>query len=252
MSTKKKKRLKNPMGLILAVLLVFVVGGVLFSGCLNGRSRITVAVDAAYGGEQTGYTGFINEAEFSEGVVNALCERLSQDDRFVLFRTHEAGTSRSILNIVKDINEKNADMVLSIHAGYDPDPEKTGMRIYTEKSSAGEYDRSLGFAQAIQKAFADEIESEICIMYYEPIGEDRYQLKVVPADDKNDYGLETWTIAEKTLVPAVVTEQIYVSNETDVSAWANEEAYVRSAEMYYQALCAYYGLDPRPAKTNGK
>ena len=246
-TAKKKKKLKNPLVIILAVMLAFVAVGSAFSGCLNLTSdRIIIAVDAAYGGEQTGYTGFINESEYAEGVVNALCARIQEDSRFIILRTHDAGTSRSILNIVKDVIERGADMVLSIHAGYDPDPARTGMHIYVEKPSSAEHERSLAFAQSIQKTFADTVQAEIGCMYYEPTGEDKYQLKVVPADDETDYGLETWTIMEKTLLPAVVTEQIYVSNEADVSAWANEEAYEKSAEMYYQALCDYYGLKPLP------
>ena len=244
---KAKKKLKNPAVLILAGLLVFLIIGVSLSGFI-GSPGITVAVDAAYGGEQTGYTGFINESEYSEGVVNALCERLQQDDRITLYRTHEAGTSHSVLNIAKEVNEKKADIVLSIHAGYDPDPQVTGMRIYAEKPSTEEYDRSMNFAEEVQKAFQDEISAEIDCMYYEPIGEDKYQLKVVPASDQTDYGLDTWTLMEKTVVPVVVTEQIYVSNEADVKKWANQEAYAKTAELYYQAICEYFGISPRPAK----
>lgn len=250
-AAKKKKKLKNPLVIILAVMLAFVTVGSAFSGCLNLTSdRITVAIDAAYGGEQTGYTGLINESDYAEGVVNAVCARLQEDSRFIILRTHEAGTSRSILNIVKDINERGADMVLSIHAGYAPDPGKTGMHIYAEKPSSGEHERSLNFAGKIQEAFAGQVQSEIGYMYYEPTGENKYQLKTVPADDETDYGLDTWTIMEKTLVPAVVTEQIYISNETDVSTWANEEAYAKTAEMYYQAFCSYYGLKPLPKVEN--
>ncbi len=246
-AAKKKMKLKNPLVIILAVILAFVAVGSSFSGCLHLTSdRIIVAVDAAYGGEQTGYTGLINESDYAEGVVNALCTRLQEDSRFITVRTHEAGTSRSILNIVKDINEREADMVLSIHAGYDPDPAKSGMHIYAEKPSSAGHERSLAFAESIQQAFAEEREAEIGYMYYEPIAENKFQLKIVPPDDETDYGLDTWTIMEKSLGPAVVSEQIYVSNEADVSAWANEEAYAKSAEMYYQAFCDYYGLRPLP------
>ena len=247
---KKKKTLRNPLIPLLAVLLAFVVIGAAFSGCLNtGSDRIRVAIDAAYGGDQTGYTGIINEADFNEGVVNALCERRMQDQRFITIRTHEAGTAQSVLNTVKEVNERNADMVLSIHAGYDPDPEKTGMRIYAEKPGTSDNERSLGFAEAIRQVFAQEYpEAAVSYMYYEPLGVDKYQMKVVPCSDETDYGLETWTLMEKTLVPTVVTEQIYVSNETDVSAWANEEGYKKAGELYYQALCEYYGLKPLPVQ----
>ena len=246
---KKKKKLKNPAVLILAALLLFLIIGVSLSGLIGGPG-ITVAIDAAYGGDQTGYTGFINESDYNEGVVNALCERLAQDDRITLYRTHEAGTAHSVLNTAKEVNEKKADIVLSIHAGYDPDPAVTGMRIYTEKPSTEEYERSLNFAETIQKAFQDEIGTEIDCMYYEKIGEDKYQMKVVPAADTADYELDTWTLMEKTVVPVVVTEQIYVSNESDVEKWANPEAYAKTAELYYQAICEYFGLNPEPAKNN--
>ena len=248
-NTAKKKKFRNPLAVILTVLLVFLGIGVTFAGCLHlSHDKIIVAVDAAYGGEQNGYTGIVNEAEFNEGVVNALCARLADDDRFIVLRTHEAGTSRAILNIVREINESKADLVLSIHAGYDPDPQKTGMHIYAEQPASDNHERSLELAHSIQETFADDLSAEVNYMYYEPIGEDRYQMKVVGENDKNDYELATWTIMEKTLVPAVVTEQIYVSNEADVSAWANEEGYKKTAELYYRALCRYYGIDQRAAK----
>ena len=248
-NTAKKKKIRNPLAVVLTVLLVFLGIGVTFAGYLHlSHDKIVIAVDAAYGGEQTGYTGLINEADFNEGVVNALCTRLADDDRFIVLRTHSAGTSRAILNIVREVNESKADLVLSIHAGYDPDPQKTGMHIYAEQPASDGHERSLELAHAIQETFADDLSPEVNYMYYEPIGEDKYQLKVVPEDDQNNYELATWTIMEKTLIPAVVTEQIYVSNEADVSAWANEEGYRKTAELYYNALCRYYGIDARAAK----
>jgi hypothetical protein len=42
-----------------------------------------------------------------------------------------------------------------------------------------------------------------------------------------------------------VTNQFYVTNEADVSAWANEDGYQKAAQDLYNAICDYNGLERR-------
>ena len=98
---KKKltqRRLKRKR-IAIAVLSVMLVAATIFlfqkmgSRGTASQPKITVELDAAFGGDQPGYAGIITEAEFNEKTVDALEKLLKKDDRFEVLRTHEAGTA---------------------------------------------------------------------------------------------------------------------------------------------------------------
>ena len=67
---KLKIDFRDPMVILLCCLLIFLSGGSLLFG--NAQGHFTLELDAAFGGDNPGYTGFIDEASVNEKTVNAL------------------------------------------------------------------------------------------------------------------------------------------------------------------------------------
>lgn len=245
---KLKYSLKDPMVMILACLLGFLTVGTFLSGFFDFRNSYAVELDAAFGGTNKGYTGFIPEAEINEKTVDALEELLSKDDRFVVYRTHPSGTEASVADSALKIEEDAPDIAISIHGGWDPDENISGTRIYTDLAGRkGEKDAKK-FAAAIVEAFnADDWQTTANYLYYHAQFNGTYTVEVTDANDKQAQPEEenpvTWTILENTEVPCVVVEQFFVSNKSDIGRWANAEGYQMIAQKYYSALCNYFSIE---------
>ena len=54
----------------------------------------------------------------------------------------------------------------------------------------------------------------------------------------------TFGVLEQAGCPAVLAEQCFVTNAEDVAAFAGEEGCRRAAEVYYRAICRYFGTQP--------
>ena len=244
--TTEKKRIADPMVILLAVLLLFIGTGTLFSGCSRKAERIRIELDAAFGGDATGFAGFVNESEVTEAITDRLYSLLEQDDRFEVLRTHEAGTSASVAAKAEKVNKDQPALLLSIHTGGVPDASVSGMTVYPDIPSHKSNAQSVKAAEAIADAFTAETWTPaLKYLYYKPFTEDSYQIMKADISDTTDYQLETWAILQKVDVPAVVVEQFYVSNQNDVTNWANAESYDNIAMQYYRALCKLYDLEPK-------
>lgn len=239
---KIKKQWKDPMVIILVILLVFLTVGTAISGC-NG-SKIVIELDAAYGGEDTGYQGIINESDFSESVVEKLATLLKDDSHFEVLLTHESGETSTVEERSNKINQDQPDIVLSIQASGTPDTSRSGQEIYADIPSESTHDKSLKLAKAIAESFTSSTWTPtVNYLYYQPFDDDSYQLEIIDSTDTTDYQLETWELMEKCDVPVVVSDQIYVTNQSDIDTWASEANYQKAAECYYSAIKSYYGIE---------
>ncbi len=239
---KIKKQWKDPMVIILVILLVFLTIGTALSGC--HQSKIVIALDAAYGGEDTGYQGIINESDFSQSVVEKLASLLEADSHFEVLLTHEAGKTSSVEERSQKINQEQPDIVLSIQASGTPDTSRSGQEIYVDIPSSSTHDSSLKLAQAIAQSFTSSTWTpSVDYLYYKPFDDDSYQLEIIDSADTTDYQLETWELMEKCNVPVVISDQIYVTNQSDIDTWASESNYQKAAECYYSAIKNYYGIE---------
>lgn len=243
---KKMKKLKlnwkDPMVMILSCLLIFLTCGTAIAGC-KGK-QVVIELDAAFGGDNTGYQGIINESDFTQAVVNKLAELLNEDSHFEVLLTHAEGESSSVAERAEKINNDKPDLVLSIHADGTPDTSRSGQIIYADIPTSTSHEESLNLANAIKTAFtSDTWTPSVSYLYYEPFDDDSYQLNIVDASDTTDYALETWDLMEQVDVPVVISNQIYVTNQSDIDAWANDDGYTKAAELYYSALLEYYGIE---------
>lgn len=239
---KIKKQWKDPMVIILVILLVFLTIGTAISG-MHG-SKIIIALDAAYGGEETGYQGIINESDFAESVVEKLATLLNEDSHFEVLLTHESGTTSSLEERINKINQNQPDIVLRIQASGTPDTSRSGQEIYADIPSSTSHDQSLKLAQCIAESFTSSSwNPTVDYLYYQPFDDDSYQLEIIDSTDTTDYQLETWELMEKCNVPVVISDQIYVTNQSDIDLWASEASYQKAAENYYSAIKKYYGIE---------
>lgn len=236
-----KENLKDPMVIILTVLLVFLTCGTALGGCHSQNQKV-IELDAAYGGDNTGYAGIVKEADVTQKTVDALSALLEKDGNYRVELTHEAGTSSSVDQRADKIQKDKPDFVLSIHAGGSPDASVSGQYIYADIPTDQNHDASLKLADFIQKAFTnDSWKPQKGYLYYQPFDDNTFQLKQVSSDDTKDYKLDTWELMEKTDVPVVISDAFHVTNQSDVDTWANDKGYQKAAENYYKAIRDYYG-----------
>jgi len=236
---------RDPMVLILCALLVFITGGTAVAAANGVRANTyVIELDAAYGGDAAGYEGIINEAEFTEKAVEAIADALKADGHFTVKLTHEAGTSASVEEKAEKVSKDSPDFLISIHCAGLPDPTPGGMNIYPSIPTSSTNETSLKLASSIQEAFTlDFWKPKVQYLYYEPFGDDAFQIKTVDTSDTTDYQLETWSLLEKVDVPAVVVEQIYCTNDGDVGYWYTEEGLKQIGELYVKALRKMTGID---------
>lgn len=236
-----KKSLKDPMVVILVMLLVFLTCGTAISGCADKKT--VIELDAAFGGDNHGYEGIINESDFTEAVVEKLATLLTDDKHFDVLLTHEAGSAATVAERCEKINKDKPDFVLSIHATGTPDASRNGQVVYADIPSSSTHETSLKIADSIVKSFTtDTWTPSVHYLYYKPFDDDSYQLEEVDSTDTTDYQLETWDMMEQCEVPVVISNQIYVTNQSDIDTWANDDGYQKAAEAYYSAIKEYYGI----------
>ena len=230
---------KDPMVIILVCLLLFLVAGTSIKGCLQlSVERKTVCIDGAFGGSLKGYEGIVDEAEVTGKVAEELVTLLNKDRNFKVITTDR---SASVLQRVEKIRKSDASLVLSIHADGSMDPSADGMRNSVMKTGDVHRDDSILFAQCIEKAFSSTVQVSNGTMLYEPLEGDIVSRKDVPFSDTTVYTYDTWTIMNCEKV-TVVSDLCHVTSQKDVDTWCNEEGYRTAAQLYYQAIREYYGL----------
>lgn len=242
----KEIRWRDPIVMILCALLIFLtVGSTVnaFSGV--NKNAVRIELDAAYGGDETGYEGLVKESEVTANIVNELESLLKKDKRFRVYRTTAAGQTATLAERAAKIKKDNPMIVLSIHAGGSPNVDRSGMHVYAETPADKNHTASLKLANNIAGTFKDDTwTAETGYLYYQPVeGSDQYELLFTGADDTKDYQLDTFGLMKQCDMPVVVTDQFYVTNEADVQRWANSDGYYDAAVKLYQALCDYNGFE---------
>ena len=247
---KLKYSLNDPMVLLLTCILAFLTLGNAFSGCFMKKAAYSVALDAAFGGDNSGYIGLINEASVNEKTVGAIEAILLKDERFAVYRTHPAGTGKAVLDTAADLNEERPQIVLSIHAGWNPDASMSGTRIYPDLKEHSGYGESKKLADLIQKAFtAEDWQATVNQMYMHEQSDGTFKVEVIGMDETpaaaEGERAPTWTLLEKCELPCVIVEQFFVSDKGDIEKWNNDDGYRLIGEKYYSVLCEYFGIEEK-------
>ena len=243
---KKKRRVKVERLILLVLILAGIVtAGVFLFGKLAGGKKaggvVTVMLDNAHGGDQSGYQGLISEDEYNEHVTDELAVLLENDPAFAVKRTHADGQAMAVSTRVEVIDEAAPDIVLSVRCHNGDSPNFGTMLVFADPPAHKKHRESADLARMITSVYTDAGYSPACgYYYYQPIKEGYFQEHLAPIDDETDYEQETWELMNAK-APVVIVSQINVNNEEECTEWNSEEGWKKAAGLYYDALKALYG-----------
>lgn len=244
--SRTRRRQTRQLALIIFGLLVLIIGLAIYQLVSGGKGRgstVTVMLDNAHGGDNSGYQGIISEDEYNEHVIDELQKLLESDDRFRVMRTHEDGQAMAVSTRVEVIDEAEPDIVLSVRCHNGDSPNFTTMLVFANPPASKYHEDSEALARTITEVYTDAGYAPQCgYYYYHPIKTGYYQEHLVPIDDKTDYEEESWDLMNAK-APVVIVSQINVNNEEEAAAWGTEEGWKKAADLYYRALADWYKAD---------
>ena len=68
--------------------------------------------------------------------------------------------------------------------------------------------------------------------------------QIVDSTEDRPRTQKSFGIVERPDCPAVLAEQCFLTNYSDVEQWTGEAGCARAARVYYEAICAYFGTQP--------
>lgn len=212
----------------------------------------TIAIDAGHGGTDIGAEGVINEIQLTEATIGYLEGWLTQDENYTPVRTHAADTFSKNTERAAAANSAGASLLLSVHGNSDPySSDSYGLECYPQPPGRTHHEDSLRLAHLIADKFGAAGQrlrgnAGVRYIYYAGDDESGYEKQVVEESDSTVYSEQTFGLLEKTDCPAVLVEQCFVTSEADVAAWGTDDGCRRAAQLYYEAICEYFGTEPLP------
>ena len=211
-----------------------------------GEPPYTIVVDAGHGGNDPGAIGFVVERDMTAATADALVELLEADPNYLPVGTREDyETTATPMERVQRANQQNPDLLISIHGNSSTvQNEASGFEVYPITPGRNWHRESLYFARILTKSIQEtgsalRGQGGVRYLYYEN------GIKVLAeANDTEFREDETFTILEQANCPAVLAEQCFVTNQEDVDRLGDADGCQLAAEMYYQAICTYFGTQP--------
>lgn len=212
-----------------------------------GDPPYTIAVDAGHGGNDPGAIGLVEERQMTAATARALTELLEADPNYLPVDTRDSyDTTASPSERAERANAQNADLLLSIHGNSSGgSSEPSGFECYPVTPGRTWHQESIYFARLLA-AGMEQAGSNlrgrggVRYIYYDENG----QKQLVEVTDDRVREEATFTILEQAACPAVLAEQCFVTNAEDVDRFGDEDGCLRSARIYYEAICAYFGTEP--------
>ncbi|MBO7703617.1 MAG: N-acetylmuramoyl-L-alanine amidase [Solobacterium sp.] len=242
---KKKRRLRKEMRIIAFIILglIVLIGGLVTYQLLSERKpsdRHVIMLDAAHGGDASGYQGLISEDEYNEQVIDALAAMFANDTDYEILRTRENGQAMAVSTRVEVINEARPDLVLSVRCYNNDSPSFDGMKIFAQPAGSKYHKDSAAFAGLIDAAFQEQgVASTAGYYYFHPIKAGYFQDHLVPLEDETDYGEATYDLMAAN-APVVICAEFNVDSEYDTELWASEDGIATAAKLYYTAIKAMF------------
>lgn len=212
-----------------------------------GNPPYTIAVDAGHGGTDPGAIGLVEERQMNAATARALTELLETDPNYLPVDTRDSyDTTASPSERAERANAQNADLLLSIHGNSSGgSSEPSGFECYPVTPGRIWHQESMYFAKLLAAGMEQAGSSlrgrgGVRYIYYDENG----QKQLVEVTDDRVREEATFTILEQADCPAVLAEQCFVTNAEDVDRFGDEDGCLRSARIYYEAICAYFGTEP--------
>ena len=241
---RRNRRIRKEIVLFSCVFILALLILLIWKAFLGGRSHDSsthvIMLDAAHGGDASGYQGLISEDEYNEQVISRLEVLLEEDSRFIPVRTHTADQAMSAASRVEVINAEKPDLVLSVRCHNGDSPNFWATLIFADPPSSKYHAESAAFAQDVLASFTDVgVEAAAGYYYLRPIKEGYYQEHLVVLDDETVYEEETYDLMRAD-ASVVIVSQINVNSSEETEFWASEEGIDKAAQIYYDAIVKRY------------
>lgn len=245
MEHQRKRR-----AILLFCLLLLIVLSLSVMYFIEDSKRIIIAIDPGHGGLDVGAMGVVNEADMNEKTAKYLHALLKKDKRFkpIFTRKFKTDVKYTLAERIKLSNKIKAKLLLSIHGNSSTNRSTKGFECYAVPPGRANHKDSVKFATIIAKKMGEaghllRGENGVRYMYYiETKG------KAIRSDIREFSYTNTTrnepsiAVVENPDCPSVLVEQCFVNNLEDYEAWGNEAGAQKSAQVYYESICAYFGL----------
>lgn len=239
---RRRRRRGGLLRRLCPVLILFLIGYVGFLVYYNLGKPYTVALDAGHGGADVGAEGVIQEVALTERTVSELQTLLEEDGRFRVVLSRKAGEGASVTERNYKFQHKNPDLVLSVHGNASDSSSANGFECYPSPPGYENHEESLAFAallaEEMQAAGAKLRGTGIEGVRYGYYDENGNKL-LRDSSDTTVYSYDTFGILKNMSCPAVLAEQCFLTNASDVEQFGTEEGCKRAAQAYYRAICSY-------------
>ena len=212
-----------------------------------------VAIDPGHGGVDRGTEGpGFGEYEMTWRTANDLADLLEADGRFTpyLTITEEESQNPDTARIkpserAQRAAAQGAQLLLSIHGNSDVSASTSGYECYAIPPGRANHEESLRFAHCLTQEFGALGQrlrglDGVRYLYY---GDNDEKL-LYESDDTTVHDDPTFGVLEYAQCPAVLSEQCFLTNSADVDLLADEDGCQRAAQLYYEAICSWFNLEP--------
>ena len=214
-----------------------------------GDPPYRVAIDAGHGGNDPGARGVVEEKDMTAATASALLAWLEQDPNYIPLRTRDAfDQTATPAERAAAANAQAPQLLLSIHGNSAANGSSaTGFECYPSVPGRTWHAESYYFAQKLAEGMQNagaRLRGRGGIRYIYYLENDQKQL--VENTHTEVRAERSFTLLEDVNCPAVLAEQCFVTNADDVERFGSEQGCKRTARIYYEAICAYFGTEPLP------
>ena len=214
--------------------------------------RIVVAIDPGHGGvnpsigaeDYGSESGGLRESEITLATARALYSLLEADGRFAPLLTADGTAYLKPSERGAAAQAAGAEFLLSIHLNYDGSSDSSGFECYAAPPALATNAGSVRFGLLAAQAFSGlglrlRGTTGVRYLYY---GRNDEKL-IYESTDTTPRSEPTFTVLEACGCPAVLCEEGFISSSGDMALLAGEDGCQTAAELYYQCLCEYFGLE---------
>ena len=156
--------------------------------------------------------------------------------------SRKAGEGATVTERNHKFRRRHPDFMLSVHGNASDSSSANGFECYPSPPGYENHEESLAFAaclaQEMQNIGANLRGTGIAGVRYGYYDENGNKL-LRDSSDTTVYSYDTFGMLKNMSCPAVLAEQCFITNASDVESFGTEEGCQRAAQAYYKAICSY-------------
>ena len=213
-----------------------------------GSPPYRVVIDAGHGGADPGARGIVEEKDMTAATAAELIRLLQQDANFIPLQTRDSfDETATPAQRAARADEQNPQLLLSIHGNSAANGSMaSGFECYPAVPGRAWHPESFYFAQLLargMRAAGASLRGRGGVRYIYYLENDQKQL--VESTHTEVREERSFTLLEDVNCPAVLAEQCFVTSEADVAQFGSKDGCKKTARIYYEAICAYFGTQPQ-------